>query len=125
MSEFSFLNQPWTYNKLWAMTVGHAAPDSDSGDGYLDVPSSSWYMKSCAAIDNGDVELMHDVIQYERAIHAIPDRKAKAAVVLAMHGWDFAEIGAAINDYKTGYQLVRQGVRSMFRHEQRRAESNE
>jgi hypothetical protein len=123
MSEFGFLNKTWDFNKVWSMVFGYSRPDDQAGDGYMDVPGTSWYQKSCLAVDKGDIEAMHDVIQIENALSNIPDPKAKAAVILAMHGWDFAEIGAAINDYRTGYKLVRQGVRSMRSYENRRAEN--
>lgn len=122
MADFQFVNKPWTHAKLMSMTTGASMPDEESGDGGRDIPCSSWYMLRCQAYDNGNVDLMDDVIQFEWAVNNIPDPKCRAAVILAMFGWDYADIGAAIGGHRPGVKLVEQGVNMMAKSERRRSE---
>lgn len=118
--DLEYLNKEWTLNKVWALVCGVDVPDMESGDGYRSVPSQSWYQLRCEAVDNGRIESMVDVIQFEEALRSIPDRKVRAAVTLSSLGWEFADIGALIRDNRTGLQLVKQGVRWIYKYEQRR-----
>ena len=86
-----------------------------------DIPATSWIQLRCKAYDQGNVDAMLDVIQIEKAVSMINDPRKRAAVVLAMLGWDFADIGAAINAYKPGRLLVTEGIREIVKNERRRA----
>lgn len=120
--DLEFADRTWGFSKVRALVFGRTIPDSDSGDGWCDVECSSWYQIRHRAYDRGDVDLVCDVLQFEQAVELIPDRKVRAAVILAMMGWDLPDIGAAIGGRRTGSQLVRSGVRSIVRAEERRSE---
>lgn len=108
--DFEFVNRPWSKGKVRSLVLGVSFPDSGTEDGYADVPSQSWYQLRCAAYDRGDVNALFDAIQLEWAIDEIDDGKVRAAVTLALHGWGFPEIGAAVGGRRTGEQLVLEGI---------------
>lgn len=120
--DLEFLERVWDEGKFEALLFGRAIPDSDSDDGWVDVPIQSWYQMRCRAYDRGDVNAVHDAIQFENAIQNIDNPQQRAAVTLAVMGWDFADIGAALRGKKTGRQLVKAGVRAMVVAERRRGE---
>lgn len=114
----------WSDRKMRQMIYGKAmldpAPldDDPSGvgfvrsvDGSRDEPVSSWYSMVCYAFDRGSVDAMNDVIHFEQLLDELDDLPVKAAVCLAMMGWDHADIGAALRNRLTGEQLVRRGVK--------------
>lgn len=123
--DLEFLEEAWSTAKVESLLFGRMIPDSESDDGWVDVPLQSWYQLRCRAYDRGDVNAMHDVIQLEYAIDMIPDHRDRAAVSLAMLGWDFADIGAVLGGRgvtKTGRMMVESGVKSIVRAERRRSE---
>lgn len=120
--ELRFANRLWDRAKVEGLLYGIQVPDSDSDDGWADVPLQSWYQLRCAAYDKGDVNAVHDAIQFEDSINMVSDGKVRAALVLAMWGWDMADIGAAIGGYRTGDQLVKAGVKAIVSIERRRSE---
>lgn len=125
MSDLEFLDQPWRHRKVMTMIYGASTPDGAplegdgefvvAGDGLRDVPMQSWYQMRCQAQDRGDVNAVHDVIQFEQALDKIESYDVKAAVTLAIMGWDMAEIGAALRNPVPAKTLVRQGVRLIVR----------
>jgi hypothetical protein len=123
--DIEFLDRVWDRKKLESLLFGRCIPDSDSDDGWVDVPLQSWYQLRCRAYDRGDVNAVHDAIQFESAIQNVDDPQERAAVMLAVMGWDFADIGAALRGRRTGRQLVRAGVRAMVTAERRRGELRE
>jgi len=120
MSEFHIENRTWTEAKIRRLVGGVSVPDSSSMDGWADVPRQSWYQLQCAAYDKGDGELLLDAIQLESAVEQIDDAKVRAAVTLALHGWDGPEIGAAVGGRRTGEQLVLEGIRVIAKWEETR-----
>lgn len=118
--DFEYLERLWSEGKIEALLFGRSMPDSDSDDGWADVPLQSWYQLRCRAYDRGDVNAVHDAIQFENAVFNIDDAQQRAAVTLAMMGWDFADIGAALRGRKTGRQQVKAGIRAMVAAERRR-----
>ena len=104
-------DEPWELGKCVAMVFGFARPDHTCFDGFGDVRGVSWFQRRCAALDSGSVDLMNDVIDFERYLNKIKDVEARAAVCLAMLGWDVSEIGAAVGGRRSGSQLVRSGLR--------------
>ena len=120
--DLEYLDRVWTERKINALLFGTTMPDTESQDGMADVPRQSWYQIRCSSMDTGNPDMVYDAIQLERAINLIADHKVRAAMILAMHGWDVADIGAACGDYRTGQSLVRQGVRAIARQEQIRSE---
>ena len=120
--DLEFLESVWDEHRFQTMLFGRAVPDSDSDDGWVDVPSQSWYQLRCRAYDRGDVNAVHDAIQFENAVMNIDHPQERAAVTLAVMGWDFADIGAALRGRRTGKQLVTAGVRAMVAGEKRRKE---
>lgn len=104
-------DNPWELGKVVAMVFGFARPDSGAFDGFSDVPGVSWFQRRCAALDCGSVDLMNDVIDFERYLDKIRDPQSRAAVCLAMLGWDVSEISAAVGGKRSGSQLVRSGLR--------------
>lgn len=123
--DLEFIERLWDEHKLQTLLFGRSLPDSDSDDGWADVPMQSWYQLRCRAYDRGDVNAVHDAIQFESAIQNIDDAQQRAAVTLAVMGWDFADIGAAIRSRKTGKELVALGIRAMVAGEKRRGELRE
>ena len=144
--DLEFLDEVWDENKVMAMLFGRSAIDGaptegresvslDSGgrgpefieslDGLIDIPKQSWYQMRCAAYDRGDVSVVHDAMQFEGAVNMIPGHRDRAAVILAMWGWDFADIGAALGGRgvnRTGKQMVMSGVRAVVKIERRKRE---
>lgn len=114
----------WGERKLHDLIDG--AHWQDLGDGKLTAIESSlptyWEMKQMA-FDAGDPELMLDAIQLDMAIDRMTDMPAKAALVLKLASWDYANIGAVVRDRRrrTGAQLVESAVKAIVRHERRRA----
>lgn len=118
--DFEYADRLWSESKVETLLFGRQVPDSEAFLGWADVPATSWYQMRCKALDHGDVRLVHDAIQLEQAVSMIDDFRVRAAVTLAMMGWELPEIGAAINDRRTGRQLVKAGVRAIAREERRR-----
>lgn len=126
--DLEFLDNVWNTTKVETMLFGRMIPDSESEDGWVDVPCQSWYQLRCRAYDRGDVNAVHDAIQFENAVNMIPNHKHRGAMVLAMMGWDFADIGAALGGRgvrQTGKQMVESGIRAIVRIERRRGELND
>lgn len=117
-------DQVWRRETFERMLFGRALPDDEAGDNTRDEECSSWYMQRCRAYDKGSVDMVLDAIQHENAVAMIPDLRVRAAVTLAQMGWDFADIGAAINDRRPGRLLVKEGVRQLAKGERNRAEIN-
>lgn len=123
--DFEFADRVWNRHDAERLIFGIQVEDSKAGDGYADVPGLSWYQMRCKAYDRGCVDSIHDAIQFEEAVSLIPDGKVRAAVLLAMHGWDLADIGAALGGRgfsRTGEQLVEEGIDMVAKLERRRAE---
>lgn len=118
--DLEYANRVWSRRKVLSLIDGLSMPDSESVDGWADVPAVSWYQLRCRAYDTGSVNAVHDALQLEDAVSMIPDGKVRAALVLALWGWDHADIGAAIGGPRTGEQLLKEGVRLIVRGEQRR-----
>lgn len=113
MADFEYLNKQWTRGKIVALLHGRQVPDEESGDGYSDAPNQSWYQIRCNAIDYGRPDSVLDAIQFESYIEKITDSKARAAILLTLHGMDSADIGAAIGGRRTGSQLINDGIRAL------------
>lgn len=120
--DFEFADRTWKRPDAERLVFGVQVEDSKSYDGYADVPGLSWYQMRCKAYDTGRVDSIHDAIQFEQSIDVIPDGKVRAAVTLAMHGWDVADIGAAIGGRRTGSMLVEEGLDLVAKIERRRFE---
>jgi hypothetical protein len=120
--DFEFADRTWNKNDAERMVFGIHVEDSKASDGFADVPGLSWYQMRCKAYDRGCVDSIHDAIQFEQVVDVIPDNKVRAAVILAMHGWDLADIGAAIGGRRTGSMLVDEGLGLVGKIERRRAE---
>lgn len=120
--DLEFLERLWDESKFEQLLFGRSIIDSESGDGWADVPNQSWYQLRCRAYDRGDVNAVLDAIQFEESVLSIDNPQLRAAVQLAQLGWDFADIGAALRNRKTGRQLVKEGVRAMVKAEKRRQE---
>lgn len=123
--DFEFSDRVWNRGDAERIVFGIQVEDSKSGDGFADVPGLSWFQMRCKAYDKGCVDAIHDAIQFEEAVSLIPDGKVRAAVILAMHGWDVADVGAAIGgrgERRTGAQLVDEGLDMIAKLEKRRSE---
>ncbi len=120
MADLEYLDRPWGHRKIKSLVYGSAAPDGAppegggefvrSFDGLADTPGVSVYQQVCRAFDRGDVNAMHEVIQFEQALWRIESHDVRAAVTLAMLGWDHAEIGAALRNPVPAEALISQGI---------------
>ena len=121
MADLEYLDRPWGHRKIRSLVFGSSVPDGappesddgefvSAGDGFQDVPGVSIYQMVCRAYDRGDVNAVHDVIQFEQALERIESFDVRAAVTLAILGWDMAEIGAALRNSVPAETLVRQGI---------------
>jgi hypothetical protein len=130
VADFEFLNRPWDRGKVRRLIGGLSVPDGappeqdpystdvsfvSSGDGMMDVSGVSWFQSRCRAYDYGDVDALFDVIQLEGSVSMIPDPAVRAAVTLAMMGWDDADIGAALRNHRPASKLVEDGVRHIVK----------
>jgi len=117
---------PWSRGKFYSLIFGVSTPSyagrNEDGsvnaerqsDGFMDVPGVSWYQQRCRAFDGGEPDDMLESIDFERRVMLIPDVQERAAVCLAMLGWDLWDVGVAIRSSRSGEQLVAAGVKSML-----------
>jgi hypothetical protein len=119
-----FADRVWDRARVEGLVFGVSVEDSRSGDGFADVPGVGWFQLRCRAYDRGDVDAVCDAVQLEEAVSLIPDGRVRAAVLLAMHGWDTADIGSVLGGRgrsRTGAQLVEDGLDLIVELEKRRA----
>ncbi len=122
--EYLASDKPWSYDKVDGMVrridkaripLTHEVV-YEEGDG--------WYGMRCKAYDKGNPDQILDAIQLEQAVESIQDLTVKAATILSMYGWNEENIGAVLKGHRTGYKLVKEGVKQVVFHEQTKREGN-
>jgi hypothetical protein len=115
-------DRPWSENRVVDLMDGAHIEMMDGKAYVVEAVGLTYWEQKARAYDTGDPTVMLDAIQLDAAIDRMVDMAAKAAIVLKLAQWDYANIGAVIRDKRrrTGAMLVEDGIRQIVRHERKR-----